>query len=271
MAVLSKDPEVLGVNQANLELWDLERVREILIRYKPVVVIHVAEFSDMEQCEAQPWEALRMNAMGTQNLMLCAMEVNASMVYVSTDQVFNGLKKGPYVEWDTPEPVNLYGHSKLAGEMLVRDHLQKFYIIRSSGLYGKHGTNFACQVLKAARSEQTLQVPDDEATLPTYTRDLAQAIYRLMGTGFYGTYHITNTAQRTGLSWYDWGKMVLDTAGLSTELIQPVPSGSLSRAAKRPPRPILGNAFYRLRQLSPMRSCQDALKAFLTELDAVRK
>lgn len=266
MSILSKDPEVLGVNQSALQIGDFERVREIFTRYKPVVVIHTAEVSDLDRCEAQPWETLQINAMGTQNVVAACHEVDAALIHVSTDQVFSGARHGPYVEWDTPRPVNLYGHSKLASEIAVREHLQKFFLVRTSGLFGRHGSSFVTEVLQAAREGHRIRVASDEVTCPTFTQDLARALARLAGTRFFGTYHVTNTAGHEGVTWADYAQAILEEAGHSTDLVEAVPGASLGRAARRPARPVLGNTFFRMRKLLVMRPWREALKAFFAEL-----
>lgn len=265
MAVLSRDPDVLGVNRSGMDVTDLERVRDIIGRYKPVVVIHSAAMTDVDGCESQPWDALRINAMGTQNVALACMEVDAAMLYVSTDYVFNGTKGAPYAEWDAPDPINVYGQSKLAGELAVRDHLRRFFIVRTSGLYGRHGRSFIKSILEQAQQRPDLQVVSDQVTLPTYTRDLANAIYALVRTKYYGTYHVTNTAP-SGLTWDAWARMILSAVGMTGVQITPITTEQSGRAAYRPPHPVLGNTFYHLRGLPPMRPCQEALKAFLQEV-----
>jgi dTDP-4-dehydrorhamnose reductase len=266
MSQLIKDPEVLGVKQGGLDVSDYDRVRDICLRYRPVVIIHTHAMHGIDECETNPADALRLNALGTHNLALAALEVDAAMLYVSADTVFSGNKKGPYAEWDAPDPISVHGHSRHAAETMVSQHLQKFFIVRSSGLYGKHGDSFVLELLQAARDNKEIRVPNDEFILPTYTHDLANAIARLSKTKFYGTYHITNTGERTGIAMSDWAQMILTEAGLDHVKIAPVPGAALERPARRPQRVVLGNTFYRLRQLPAMRSCKEALKAFIKEV-----
>lgn len=270
MAVLAKDPDVMGVNRAGMDVANLERVQEILGRYKPVVVIHAAGMTDVDGCENAPWDALRVNAMGTQNVALACREVDAAMLYVSTDYVFNGTKGAPYAEWDSPDPTSVYGQSKYAGELAVRDHLSRFFIVRTSGLYGRHGKSFIASILKAAHEKPELPVVTDQVTLPTYTRDLAEAAYRLVRTKFYGTYHLTNTSETGGLSWHDWARMILEETGMGHVTVRPISSAELARPAHRPAFSVLGNTFYHLRELPPMRTCRAALRAFLQEVGLIQ-
>ena len=168
MSILSKDPEVMGVSQTALQLADFERVREIFTRYRPVVVIHAAEATDLDRCEAHPWEALHINALGTQNIVTACQEVDAALLYLSSDQVFSGARRGPYVEWDTPRPVNIYGHTKMAGEMAVKDHLRKFFIVRTSTVYGPGTPGFVQEVLQAGKEGRPFKAASDEVACPTF-------------------------------------------------------------------------------------------------------
>lgn len=264
-AVLSRDPDVLYVNRSGMDVTDLDRVRDMMSRYKPVVVVHTAAMTDVDGCETAPWDAFRSNAVGAQNVALACMEVDSALLYVSTDFVFNGEKGGPYAEWDVADPVNVYGQSKYAGEVAVRDHLRKFFIVRTSGLYGQHGRSFVRSILEQAQQKPQLQVVADQLTLPTYSRDLANAIYALVKTRYYGTYHITNDAPG-GISWHEWAQRILAATGMSQVQVVPITTEQAGRAAFRPPHPVLGNTFYHLRGLPPMRSCDEALRAFLQEV-----
>jgi len=248
-----------------MDVTDLDRVRDMMSRYKPVVVIHTAALTDVDGCETAPWDALRINAMGAQNVALACLEVDAAMLYVSTDFVFNGTRGGPYAEWDAADPVNVYGQSKYAGEVAVRDHLRRFFIVRTSGLYGQHGRSFVRSILEQAQQKTELRVVADQVTLPTYTRDLANALYALVRTRYYGTYHITN-ASPTGIPRDEWARRILAATGMSRVTVVPISSEEAGRAAYRPPHPVLGNTFYHLRGLPPMRSCDEALRAFLQEV-----
>jgi dTDP-4-dehydrorhamnose reductase len=265
MAVMSKDPEVLGVNHRGLDVTDLDRVREMMTRYKPVAVVHAAALTHVDGCESRRSEALRINALGTQNIALACQEVDAALVYLSTDYVFDGTKEAPYAEWDMPNPINVYGQSKLAGEMVVRELLRKFYIVRTSGLYGRHGRNFIMSILEGAQQSASLDVVVDQQTLPTYTVDLANAIARLVRTRCYGTYHITNTADQ-GITWSDWAEQILRLLSFSHVRVNPVSSTNLDRPARRPSNSVLASNFYGLRGLPAMRPCDEALQAFLREV-----
>ncbi len=266
MAVLSKDPEVLGVNHTGMDVTDLERVRDIFARYKPVVVIHAAGMTEVDGCEQRPWDALRTNAVGTQNVALACQEVDAALLYVSTDYVFSGSKGAPYAEWDPPDPISVYGQSKYAGELAVRDLVKRFFIVRTSGLFGRHGKSFVQSILHAAHDKPELNVVHDQLGLPTYTRDLAEAVARLVRSRYYGVYHITNTVPEGAISWHDWTRAILEESGLTNVRLNAIASSQLARPAPRPPYSALGNTFYYLRGFPALRPSRDALRAFLQEV-----
>lgn len=265
MQAMTRDPEVMGITRNSLDLTTPERVNEIFLKYKPVAVIHADGAHDADECEKQPWEALRRNVLTTQNLALACLEHGAGLALISTHHVFHGTKKGPYTEWDAPDPHNVLGHSKSAAEMVVRNHLKRFHIIRTQGLFSRVGDNFVLRVMRAVVENQPFEAAEDEFTLPTWTRDFAQATTRLVRQRIYGTFHITNTGERNGLSWANWARTIVQVGGNRDFPVQPVPSRSLERPARRPLRAVLGNTFYRLQGFS-MRTYEEALMAFFEDL-----
>jgi dTDP-4-dehydrorhamnose reductase len=262
---MGKDPEVMGITHNSMDLTDLERVMELFVKYKPISVIHADGQGDPDQCETQPWEALRSNVLTTQNLVLACLEHNAGLALLSSHHVFSGSKKGPYTEWDIADPLNVLGHSKNAAEMMVRNHLQRFHIIRSQGLFAKKGSNFVLRVLKSVVNNEPFMAPSDEFTMPTWIRDYAEAVARIVRGRIYGTFHVTNTGERSGISWADWARTILRIGGTPEHPVHEVSAQSLGRPARRPTRAILGNTFYRLQGFS-MRSYEESLAAFFEDL-----
>lgn len=265
MLAMSKDPEVMGITGASLDLTDVERVNELFQKFRPVAVIHADGAHDVDACEAQPWEALRRNVLTTQNLAMACLEYHAGLALISTNHIFSGTKKGPYTEWDAPDPKNVLGHAKSAAEMVVRNHLRRFHIIRTQGLFSRVGDNFVLRVMRSVVDNQPVEAADDEFTLPTWTRDLAQAAARVVRQRIYGTFHITNTGERNGISWASWARTILQVGGNRDFPVRAVPLQSLQRPARRPARAILGNTFYRLQGFT-MRSYDEALVAFFEDL-----
>ena len=203
------------------------------------VVINTAAFHKTDLCEDEPEKAFLVNAVGVKNLAEACRKADTVLIHISTDYVFDGSKleeKKPYYEEDTPNPINIYGISKLAGEYIVRNYLEKYYIVRSSSLYGVAGAsgkggNFPYTILKKAKAGEKLRVVDDIYMVPTHTYDLAEGIWRLVLEGYpYGTYHITHTGY---CSWYEFARKILEFAGIEAD-IEPVKHTEFSTKARRP-------------------------------------
>jgi len=209
---------------------------EVAKKIKPInkLVINCAAFHDVSGCEEDPEKAFRVNAWGAYNVARAAKEV----VFISTDYVFDGRKKSPYLEKDLVNPINIYGASKAAGENLVRMANKNHFIIRTSALYGgvsKKGWTFPELMLKKARNQEEIKVADDLYTATTYVSDLARAIIKLIKTKKFGTYHITN---KGGVSWYDFAREIFRIKNLDYP-IEPI---KYNGDIVRPKNSVLGSA-----------------------------
>lgn len=217
--------DLLPLDLPEFDITDAAAVRRTLEAFQPDVVIHAAALTNVDQCELEPELAYRVNALGTQNVALACQRLGATMLYVSTDYVFDGTKGAPYVEYDPPAPLSVYARSKLAGEWATQTFAPRFYIVRTAWLYARGGRNFVETVLRLARERGALTMVTDEAGSPTYAPDLAEAISRLLLTEQYGIYHLTNSGVA---SRYDWAKEILRLAGLGHVPVTP------SQGYKRP-------------------------------------
>ncbi|MBU0549327.1 MAG: dTDP-4-dehydrorhamnose reductase, partial [Candidatus Omnitrophica bacterium] len=211
--VLSAEFEVKGIDIEDSDIIDTEKTTKIIKNYNPGIIIHTAGFTDVDECELNQKKAFSINSLGTKNVAGAANEVGATLFYISTDYVFDGKKSIPYTESDIPNPVNIYGKSKLEGEEIIRNNLTKYFILRTSWLFGPRGKNFVSTILQKAKENDRLQVVDDQVGSPTYTLDLADAIRFLLSTlnsqllsGYYGIYHITNAGS---CSWYEFAKEII--------------------------------------------------------------
>ena len=227
------------------------------------VVIHCASLSRVDECEGNPGEALRVNALGTRNVAAACQAINAAMVHISTDYVFDGTKATPYLEYDTPCPINAYGRSKAEAERLAQACCTKLFIVRISWLFGHNGPNFVSTIIKAARSGEPLRVVDDQWGSPSFAPDIAQALVMLAATQAYGIYHFTNS---DSTNWYAFTRLILDRLGLHNNLLAQS-SDHLTRPARRPANSRLANTYGPLEGIPPLRSYQDALAQFLQEID----
>ena len=252
--------DTLPLGHEDLDVTDRERTIELLREIRPDLVIHSAGYTDVDGCEDRPEEAYRVNGLGTRNVAEGCGEIGAVMVYISTDYVFDGKKGSPYLEMDDPCPVNIYGASKLMGEGFVRDLLTRYYIIRTSWLFGKGGANFVKAILEKAGEGKGLEVVDDQFGSPTYTVDLSEKIEEVVRRGGYGIYHITNSGH---CSWFDFACEIVRISNPHHVSLKAIKSWQLDRRAKRPAFSVLDNLMLRLEGIPPLRSWKEALQEYL--------
>jgi len=231
---------VLATDEPELDVTDAVVLGRAVDAFRPELVIHAAAYTDTRGCENDPGLAMRVNGDGTRNVVLACRRVDAALLYISTNEVFDGAKGEPYLEASEPRAINAYGSSKLAGEQHVRFLLQKAYIVRTSWLYGG-GRDFPAKVLQAASGE--LPMVTDEVASPTWTRDLAQAIARLVERDPpAGTYHLTNEGH---CSRFEWAERVLGLAGRQDVVLQPITLAPYyardPKAVRKPPFSALAN------------------------------
>ncbi|MDI6739554.1 MAG: dTDP-4-dehydrorhamnose reductase [Candidatus Edwardsbacteria bacterium] len=260
-AELKKKHSVTGIDIGDIDLTKPQSV-ESLVKYCPVVpdlIIHAAAYTNVDGCERDPDTAYAVNGLGTRHVALSCQRLDIPLLYISTDFVFDGAKSEPYYEWDAVNPLNHYGRSKLAGEACVRDLLTKFFIVRTSWLFGKHGKNFVSTILKNTGEAGEIKVVDDQTGSPTYAPDLCNAIARLIDTQYYGLYHITNSGSCT---WHAFASEAVRIKGIKASVL-PISSDEYSTPTKRPKYSVLKNFCWE-RTFSPiLRSWRDALKEYL--------
>jgi dTDP-4-dehydrorhamnose reductase len=258
--------DLVPLTHADLDICDFVYTRHVLTKVKPHVVINTAAFHRVDECEDDPSKAFWVNAFAVRKLAQVCAELNCTLVHISTDYVFGGEKHTPYTEDDAPNPLNVYGVSKLAGEYFVRHICPKHFIIRTSGLYGVAGSsgkggNFVETMIRLAKEGKPIRVVTDQVLTPTYTRDLAQKLKELLQTEAYGLYHITNSGQ---CSWYEFASKIFELLGMKPDF-GPTTSAEFGAKAKRPAYSVL--AHERLKQvgLDDLRPWPEALEAYLKE------
>jgi dTDP-4-dehydrorhamnose reductase len=223
--------EILGLDLPEHDITDPTTIVDLVVNFRPDLVIHGAAMTNVDGCERDPELAFRVNALGTQNVALACMRAGAAMVHVSTNDIFDGRLGRPYYEWDTPTPQSVYARSKAAAEFYVRSLLHRFYIVRTAWLYARAGDNFVTKIIAAADRLGALQVVTDETSAPTYAPDLAEAIARLIPTQHYGVYHFANSGI---CSRYDWACKILELSGRSEVPVEPITTAQWQRAAPPP-------------------------------------
>jgi dTDP-4-dehydrorhamnose reductase len=256
---------VSGLTHAEMEIADLPSVSRVLKEIQPQVIVNTAAMHHVENCEKEPEKAFAVNAIGPRNLALAARELDAVLLHVSTDYVFDGSKGSPYVEEDNPLPLNAYGITKLAGEHFVRATTPKYFVIRTSGLYGKSpcrakgGLNFIELMLKLAKERGEVKVVDSEVVSPTSTAELAQQIVRLSRSDSYGLYHATAEGS---CSWYEFAREIFTITDTQVRLKIAAP-GEFPAKVPRPKYSVLENRALKSRGLNAFKPWQDALYEYL--------
>jgi dTDP-4-dehydrorhamnose reductase len=262
-AFLAGNHEVTPVTSADFDIADTTATRLAIMAVRPEIVVHTAAYTDVDGCERDPDSAYRINAIGTWNVATASAEARATLVHISTDYVFDGEKGTPYIEFDKPNPLGVYGASKLAAEDLARQACPKHYIIRSSWLFGPNGKCFPKVILRLAETKKEIAVVADQIGMPTYTPDLADAIIELLTTPLYGLYHITNTGS---CSWHQLAEAVLMEAGRSDIVLNPIRSVDWPSPTRRPKYSVLRNYARELRGMAPLRPWQEGLKDFMNAI-----
>ena len=252
-----------------LDITDSEKTYKELTKINPDIVLHTAAYNDVDGCETNRDLAFRVNALGTRNITFACQRFDTEILYISTDYVFDGEKGEPYLEFDRPNPQNIYAKSKYWGELYINSLLNRFYIVRTSWLFGKNGENFVNTILNLAEEKKEIEVVNDQTGSPTYTKDLARAIVQLIGAeredsspgaDLYGIWHITNSGQ---CSWYDFAKEIIRDSDVH---VNPITSEKLNRPARRPKFSVLDNYVWRLQGWEPLRHWKEALKDYLKEI-----
>jgi dTDP-4-dehydrorhamnose reductase len=262
--VLSRQYHTIPLNHQDIEIVDLSHCMQTLFAVKPDIVINTASFHNVPLCEEKKEEALRVNVLGPQNLAKTCQNLNAKLIHVSTDYVFDGKKKSPYTEEDTPNPLNFYAITKLAGEHAVLAYCEKSQIIRVSGIYGKvpsraKGSNFVSSILSLAQEKKELRIVDDEILTPTNTEDIADQLPLLLERPETGIFHISNSGS---CSWYAFACAIFEILGHSIPIL-PISSSEYSSPVKRPSYSVLENARLKKLGIYRMRPWREALEDHL--------
>ena len=246
-------------DKAEIDITDHNQMENKITQLKPQIIINCAAYTAVDDCEINKDTALKVNNQAVGYLALVAKKIGAILVHISTDYVFSGLNKNGHAE-DSQEfgPLNFYGESKLLGEKTLKNLTDKYYLIRTSWLYGKNGKNFVATMLKLGAEQKEIKVVNDQFGKPTYTVDLArQILYILNNNLAFGIYHVTNETKAGGISWYDFSQKIFELAKMDAKVI-PCTSQEYIRPAKRPAYSILINI-----KLPKLRNWDEALKEYL--------
>ena len=245
-----------------LDITDVDQVLKTLKRERPDVVINCGAMTDVDGCETDPEKAYRINALGPRNLAAAANEIGAKMIHISTDYVFSGTDPNPLKESEEPDPISVYGKTKLAGERYVMHCTNRYFILRTAWLYGE-GKNFIKTMLELSETRDEVAVVNDQIGSPTSAAELARMIHRLEPTICYGLYHATCEGS---VSWADFAVKIFEKAG-RTMRVEPISSAEYKKrnpsAADRPPFSILDNSMLRLNGFPKMANWEKAFDEYM--------
>lgn len=255
----NKDLQVIEASHKELDITLADEVSSFISSHAPDIIINCAAYTNVDKCETERETALEVNALGPKYIAAAAKRCGARIIHISTDFVFDGNSDRPYVEEDQTNPLSEYGRTKLEGERNIQDHCNSFLIVRTSWLFGHHGTNFVEKMLELAGHKKELSVVTDETGSPTYTTDLAEVLWILIKKGCEGICHVAN---KGCCSRYELAQYIFETQGYNIN-INPIKSSQYKRPAKVPL-----NLTLNCQKLSTitgmrMRHWKDALKEYL--------
>ena len=257
--------EVQPLTHQDIELTSPESLERVLGELRPDVIVNTASFHNVERCESEPATAFNVNAVGAGHIARTATKLGAKLAHISTDYVFDGNKRTPYVEEDLPGPLSFYATSKLAGEYMVRALCPQHFVLRVCGIYGhnpcraKGGPNFVELMLKLARERGQVRVVDDEFVTPTPTVEIARQLVALVPTDAFGLYHATSEGQ---CSWFDFTQAIFVLTGTTAKLERARP-GEFAVKVARPKYSVLENAALKRRSLNVFRHWKEGLAEYL--------
>jgi dTDP-4-dehydrorhamnose reductase len=256
---LEQKHTIYPLRHADVDITKAADVKRVLTAIHPDVVIHTAALPDIDYCETHPQETQRVNVEGTRNVMRVVAQLGAGLVHISTDAVFDGAKDEPYVETDPTNPISVYGRSKLAAEQVVKEY-EKHWIFRVSVLFGPGKENFVSKAIEQVRAGVVHKVASDQLGSATYTLDAGEKILKVVESKACGLYHLCNSGPCTRM---DLAKQAVVDAGLDPELVQGMPTESMSRPGPRVKYAVMEMAALRNRGFAPPRPWQKALREYV--------
>lgn len=253
--------EFVNTDVAELDITSIDKVMELARAVRPYAIINCAAHTGVDACETDVDNAYRINAIGPRNLSIAASELGAKMIHISTDYVFDGKASKPYVEFDRPNPQGMYGATKLAGEMMVKDFAEHYFIFRTAWLYGD-GKNFVKTMLRLSETNDTVKVVNDQFGSPTSTKELAGAISQLLFTENYGLFHATCEGS---CNWAEFAQEIFRLAGKSTK-VEGITTEEYNAPAPRPAYSILENYMLKLTSDYLFADWHDAIEEYIKTL-----
>ena len=263
VSILGISHDVTGKGTEDFNISSVEDCRDIILESEADVVINAAASTDVDGCESDREGCFSINSEGVKNIALICRDQDIKIVHFSTDYVFDGTKGNPYLEDDVCNPINVYGESKMMGELYLKELSDNYILARTAWLYGKNGKNFVKAIIKKAKNTKKLEVVDDQIGSPTYTVDLATAVKKLIEGNYTGVFHVTNGGK---CSWHEFAVKILEYAGITGVKVEPIKSVNLARKAPRPRHSVLScQKFFDETKMS-LRPWQMALSEYISRM-----
>jgi len=257
-----EEEEIIPISHQDMNIEDKDTIDKI-IKIKPDLVIHPAAIRSPDICEEDKEKAWKVNAIGTKHLAIACALLDIPFIYISTDYVFSGDKDTPYTEFDPPNPINTYGKTKLYGEIFTREFCKKYFIIRTSYVFGEYGNNALTQIYNTLKEGREVHLSNYHFASCTYAKDLVRKVKELSYTQLFGTYHIVNKGTITR---YDFACKVAEIAGFSKDKIIPLNPENFKAPAKRPLYSVLRNYILELYNMDDMPYYEESLKKAINNL-----
>lgn len=250
--------ECYGASRQDFDIVDFEATENFIKNYIPDAVIHCAAYTAVDKAEDEQGLCYLVNASAPENIAEICKKINAKMLYISTDYVFDGIKDGFYEVDDKPNPINVYGKTKLLGEQAVQRILNKYFIVRISWVFGEHGNNFVKTMLRLGKERKEISVVADQYGSPTYTADLAPLLVKMIQTEKYGIYHATNEGVCT---WAEFAEEIFKIAGMDVK-VNYITTAEYPTRAKRPMNSRLSKKNLKAKNFELLRGWQESLSAY---------
>lgn len=259
--ILSTDHEAIGTTRKELDITDNQAVLDYFHNNQFDVIINAAAYTNVDACETDFDNAYRVNAIGPRNLAVASQKYGFKLIHISTDYVFNGDNPDGYYEFDKTDPINKYGITKLSGEDFVKNLSSRYFIIRTSWLYGKHGKNFVKTMVNLVETKDELKVVNDQTGSPTFTEDIVDFISKIITSEKYGIYHFSNSGSCT---WNEFAKEIFNIADKQVKVL-PVTTQEFKSPAPRPQYSIMKNYMAKIEFNYEARHWKEALEDFLSK------
>ena len=258
---LKDKAEIFAFDHKELDILDLSNLINKFFDLSPEIVINCAAYTKVDQAEKEKDFAYQINALGAKNVSFASLKVKAKVIYFSTDYVFDGAKNSPYTELDKPNPLSIYGKSKLFGEEFTKQVNPNHLILRISWLYGINGSNFVKTIVRLAKEKGELKVVNDQIGTPTYTLDVVKQTWKLIQEDSVGLYHSTNIGQTT---WFEFAQKIIKQLDLNAKVL-PIKTIEFPALAKRPSFSALENYLLQIENKNIMRNWEEAFNDFINK------